>query len=321
MELAIQTPPEHTDYARLRDTWQAADELGLAAAFTFDHFVPLSLGIAPRIAGPVPHGPQFEGWTMAAALATSTRRLSVGTLVSGITYRNPALLAKMAVTLDHITGGRSVLGIGAGWHETEHTMYGFDFPSAGERVGMLEETLEAFGLLCNSTHPVDYRGRYVHLTNACFDPKPLQAGGIPILIGGKGRRVRRITAQHADWYNGFWAPWDWPRINDELDEELARAGRQPGEVKRTVAVFSDLSGDPATTNQMVTLLQGDSGETREQVQARIVAGSIDQMIAVLASYAKAGVNMVILSIRPDQGADELARFCESVLPACHGLGE
>ncbi|WP_419837089.1 LLM class flavin-dependent oxidoreductase [Candidatus Poriferisodalis sp.] len=321
MELAIQTPPENTDYARLRDTWQAADELGLAAAFTFDHFVPLSLGIAPRTAGQVPDGPQFEGWTMAAALATSTRRLSVGTLVSGITYRNPVLLAKMAVTLDHITGGRSVLGIGAAWHEAEHAMYGFDFPSAGERVRMLEETLEAIALLYDSNHPVDYRGRHVRLTNACFDPKPLQPGGIPILIGGKGRRVRRITAQHADWYNGFWAPWDWPRINDELDEELARAGRQPGELKRTVAVFSELSGDPAITEQMVTVLQGDSGETREQVQARIVAGSPDQMIAVLESYAKAGVNMVILNIRPDQGADELARFCESVLPACHGLGE
>ena len=234
MEIAIQTPPEHTDYSRLLDIWQTADELGFAAGFTFDHFVPLNPGAGPKRPGGIPDGPQFEGWITLAALGAATSRLDVGTLVTGVTYRHPVLLAKMAVTLDHVTGGRALLGLGAAWHETEHAMYGFDYPGVGDRMTMLDETLEAFSLLCSADGPVDYEGSCVRLSGACFDPKPLRAGGVPVLVGGGGQRLRRIVARRADWYSGFWAPWEWPEVNDGLDELLAGNGRSPGDLRRTV---------------------------------------------------------------------------------------
>lgn len=315
MKIAIQTPPEHTSYSRLRDIWQAADELGFTAAFTYDHFVPLSLGISPQSAERVPEGPQFEAWTTAAALGAETRHLDIGTLVSGVTYRHPVLLAKMAVTLDHITGGRSLLGLGAAWHEAEHTMYGFEYPRPADRVIMLKEALEAFALLCHSSGTVDYRGRFVRLTDANFDPKPVRPEGIPVVLGGKGPQMQRIAARHADWYNGFWTPQDWQHVNEKLDALLVEAGRSPGDLTRSVLVFSDLSGNTATMDQMVSVLQADRGETRAQVLPRIVAGSPDRMVAVLESYANAGVDVTILSIRPDQGVDELTSFAKQVLPA------
>ena len=239
----------------------------------------------------------------------------MGTLVTGVTYRHPVLLAKMAVTLDHVTGGRALLGLGAAWHETEHAMYGFDYPGVGDRMTMLDETLEAFSLLCSADGPVDYEGSCVRLSGACFDPKPLRAGGVPVLVGGGGQRLRRIVARRADWYNGFWAPWEWPEVNDGLDELLAGNGRSPGDLKRTVFVFSELTNDPATTEGLVKVFQANRGGTEEEARSRIAAGSPEQMVSVLESYAAAGVDMAILNIRPDQGAAEVAWFGEHVLPA------
>lgn len=315
MEIAVQTPPEHTDYSRLLDIWQTADGLGFAAGFTFDHFVPLNPGARPSGPGGVPDGPQMEGWITLAALGAATSRLDVGTLVTGVTYRHPVLLAKMAVTLDHVTDGRALLGLGAAWHEAEHAMYGFDYPGVGDRMSFLDETLEAFSLLCTAEDPVDYDGRFVQLAGACFDPKPVRPGGVPVLVGGSGERLRRIAARRGDWYNGFWAPWEWPEVNDGLDELLARNGRSPGDLKRTAFVFSELADDPDTTDGLVRTFQATRGGSAEEVRARIVAGSPEQMVAVLESYAAAGVDLVILNIRPDQGAAEVARFGEQVLPA------
>ncbi len=315
MEIAVQTPPEHTDYSRLVDIWQTADGLGFAAGFTFDHFVPLNPGARPSAPGGTPDGPQFEGWITLAALGAATSRLDVGTLVTGVTYRHPVLLAKMAVTLDHVTGGRALLGLGAAWHEAEHAMYGFDYPGVGDRMTLLDETLEAFSLLCTADGSVDYEGSCVRLAGACFDPKPVRPGGVPVLVGGSGQRLRRIAARRGDWYNGFWAPWEWPQVNDGLDGLLARNGRSPGDLKRTAFVFTELADDPATTEGLVRTFQATRGGTEEEVRARIVAGSPEQMVAVLESYAAAGVDLAILNIRPDQGAAEVERFGEQVLPA------
>ena len=321
MEIGIQTPLEHTDYSRIRDIWQAADELGYDAGFTFDHFVPLTLGSPPQIEGGIPKGPQLEGWTTLAALGAVTRRLKIGTLVSGVTYRHPILLAKMAVTLDHITDGRALFGLGAAWHKPEHTMYGFDFPAIGDRMTMLDETVETFKLLCTAEDPVDYHGRFVHLEKACFDPKPMNTRGIPVLIGGAGKRLRRITARHADWYNGFWAPWEWVEVNAGLDSLLEHYGRRSSDLKRTVLALTDLSGDIEASDSLVKKVQATRKCTIEQARAQVVAGSPEQMISVLVSYNAAGVDMVILKINPDQGIAELESFARCVKPRLDSSSE
>jgi len=138
----------------------------------------------------------------------------------------------------------------------------------------------------------------------------VRPGGVPVLVGGSGERLRRIAARRGDWYNGFWAPWEWPEVNDGLDEMLARHGRSPGDLKRTAFVFSELAGDPATADGLVRTFRRIRGGTEEEVRARIVAGSPEQMVAVLESYAAAGVDLAILNIRPDQGAAE--RFLQEV---------
>ncbi|MFT3852641.1 MAG: LLM class flavin-dependent oxidoreductase [Ilumatobacteraceae bacterium] len=314
MRIAIQTPPEHTSFTELRDVWQTADGLGFHAAFTFDHLVPLNPGQRPGIAGGVPDGPQFEGWIALAALAATTTRLQVGTLVSGVTYRHPVMLAKMAVTLDHVTGGRAILGLGAAWHEAEHHMYGIPYPGVGERMTMLDEALTVFDRLCRED-AVDFAGQHVELRGAVFDPKPVRPGGIPVLVGGSGPRLKRIAARHASMFNSFSAPWEWPAVNADLDAKLAAAGRAPGDLERTAFVFCELSGSRDAEDELVAHFQRTRGGTDEEVRRRVLVGSPDDMIAVLRSYADAGVSTVILNLRPPFDVAGLERFAATVLPA------
>ena len=318
MEIGFQTPTEHTDYVRLRDLWQAGEALGFAAGYTFDHFLPLNPAdpLSPRSGRP--EGPQFEGWIVLAALAEVTERLDVGVLVSGVTYRHPVVFAKMAVTLDHVSNGRALFGIGAAWHDDEHAMYGFDFPPVGDRMQFLEETAEAFNLLCGSDEPVNYQGRFVSLTNAVFDPKPLRSSGVPLMIGGGGERLRRITARRADQYNGFWAPWEWREVNEGLDRLLVRYGRAPSDLKRTVLVFSELSGEAAAEAAIISTIQSYRGGTEAELRARMLVGSYDDMVGVLRAFEEAGVEQVIVNLRSSQTLEEFQNFAEEVLPAVAG---
>jgi alkanesulfonate monooxygenase SsuD/methylene tetrahydromethanopterin reductase-like flavin-dependent oxidoreductase (luciferase family) len=312
--IAIQTPPEHTSFSALRDVWQAADELGFRAAFTFDHLVPLNPGQRPDTPGGVPAGPQLEGWTTLAALAAGTRHLEVGTLVTGVTYRHPAVLAKMAVTLDHVTGGRAILGIGAAWHETEHRMYGIDYPPVGERMGRLDEALTVFRMLCREDVS-DFAGRYYTLDQAPFDPKPVRPDGIPVLIGGSGERLKRIAARHATMFNSFAAPWEWAAVNADLDAKLAAVGRRPDELERTAFVFGELSGTTAAEDELVGHFRRTRGGTDAEARDRVVIGDPDRMVAVLRAYEAAGVSMAILNLRPPFAVTGLERFAREVLPA------
>ncbi len=314
MHVAIQTPPENTSFAALRDVWQAADELGFRAAFTFDHLVPLNPGQKPGPSAAVPPGPQLEGWMTLAALAAGTTRLEVGTLVTGVTYRHPAVLAKMAVTLDEVTQGRAILGLGAAWHEAEHRMYGIDYPPVGERMGRLDEALELIGLL-ERQEVTTFEGKHYRLDEAVFDPKPVRPGGIPVLVGGSGPRLKGIVARHADLFNSFSAPWEWAAVNADLDERIVAAGREPKDVERTAFVFCELSGDTAAEDELVAHFQRTRGGTDEEVRSRVVVGDPDRMAAVLSSYADAGVSMVILNLRPPHRAEDLERFARDVLPS------
>lgn len=314
VKIGIQTPPEHTDFAALEAVWDALDELGFAAAFTFDHLVPLNPGARPGGPGGVPDGPQLEGWATLCALAARTTNVQVGTLVSGVTYRHPAMLAKMAVTLDHITRGRAILGLGAAWHEAEHRMYGIDFPGVGERMGRLDESLEIIGRLCRED-TVDFDGRYYQLQGAPFDPKPVRPEGLPILVGGSGHRLKGIAARHATIFNSFAAPWEWPEVNADLDERLAAAGRRPEDLTRTAFVFCELSGDEAAEDALVAHFQKNRGGTDEEVRRRVVVGSPDQMVSVLNGYAEAGIEMAVMNLRPPYPLEGLKRFAREVLPA------
>jgi alkanesulfonate monooxygenase SsuD/methylene tetrahydromethanopterin reductase-like flavin-dependent oxidoreductase (luciferase family) len=314
VKIAIQTPPENCSFAALEEVWQTADEAGFAAAFTFDHLVPLNAGARPNLPIGVPDGPQFEGWAALCALAARTKHMQVGTLVSGITYRPPIILAKMAVTLDHITRGRAILGVGAAWHEVEHRMYGIEYPAVGERMTRLDEALQIFRRLFTEDQ-VTFEGASYRMENAVFDPKPVRKEGIPLLVGGSGNRLKNIVARNADMFNSFAAPWEWAEVNADLDARLAKNGRDPKELMRTAFVFSDLSGDAAKEDDLLRTFQKNRGGTEDEVRKRIVIGNPDNMIEVLKGYERAGIEMVILNLRPPFSADEVARFAREVLVA------
>jgi alkanesulfonate monooxygenase SsuD/methylene tetrahydromethanopterin reductase-like flavin-dependent oxidoreductase (luciferase family) len=307
-ELALQTPQETTDLHRLGDLWQAADDLGYRAAFTFDHLVPLFPGERPgsRHDGERT-GVQLDGWLTAAVLAGRTRSLQVGTLVSGITYRPPVVLAKLAVTLDHATGGRAILGVGAGWHRAEHEMFGLPFPNPTDRLRQLEETVAAFELLCQDA-TTSFRGTQVQLQDAVFEPKPVRPEGIPVLIGGSSPRLLDVAGRRADIYNGFAAPGEWPAVHDRLDRAALDAGRAPSDVRRSAFVRADLTGDDQRAADLVEQVAVSREEPAAVAATRVLGGSGDALAAGLLRFAAVGVDLVVVSAGPTVTPEDLGRL-------------
>ncbi len=235
---AVKTPPQHGDWSDFLDVWRAVDECeAFAAAWNFDHFYPL-IGDT--------HGPCLEGWTMLAALAQATSRIRIGSMVNGMHYRHPAVTANMAATVDHISGGRLELGLGAGWNMEESSAYGIELGSIKERLDRFEEGVEVIARLL-SQEVTDFRGQYYTITNARCEPKPHQQPHPPIVIGGSGKkRTLAVAARWAQHWDGSFAEPDrWREANDALLGHCQRIGRDPGEIRRSIHIAWEDGADPA----------------------------------------------------------------------------
>ncbi len=214
VRVGVQFHPQHTSYQSFAEAVKRAEEIGVDTIWDWDHFFPLY--------GPA-DGPHFEGWTLLTAMATLTRRAEVGCLVTCNTYRNPALLSDMAKTLDHISNGRLILGIGAGWFERDYSEYGYEFGTAGSRLAALGRSLQ----IIKHRWEVDV-------------PKPLRK--IPILIGGGGEKVTlKLTAQYADMWHGFGGPEQIAHKMEVLNNWCAEVGRDPNEIERCCGTQKDAS--------------------------------------------------------------------------------
>ncbi|KIQ63337.1 LLM class F420-dependent oxidoreductase [Kitasatospora griseola] len=208
-KLGVQLQPERTELDPLRDAWRELDRAGVDSIWVPDHFFPVSPGD--------PNGPNFECWSLLAAMAVDTSRAAFGALVSCVSYRNPDLLADMARTVSLLSGGRLVLGLGAGWCEREYVEYGYSFESPAVRLREFEDAL------------VRIRARLPRLNPA--------APGLRTLIGGGGEKVTlRLVAEHADLWNAFGPADDYRRKNKLLDEWCERVGRDPSAIERSVFV-------------------------------------------------------------------------------------
>ena len=225
---ALKTPPQHGEWQEFLDTWIEADQIEVfESAWTMDHFYPLTEPL---------DGTHLESWTMLAALAQATNRLRLGSMVNGMHYRHPAVTANMAVTVDHISGGRFDLGLGAGWFEPESDAYGIPLGTITERLDRFDEGVEVIHRLLTQEH-TDFSGRYYTITNARCEPKSIQSPRPPIVIGGKGkRRVLRTTARWADqWDMTFPASPDHWRDHDEaLRAHCDDLGRDQSEITRSI---------------------------------------------------------------------------------------
>jgi F420-dependent oxidoreductase-like protein len=212
-------------FAKLVEIASAAEASGFDSLFVMDHLHQIP-GVGP------PTNRMLEGNTILAALAARTERLSLGLMVGSVTYRNPALHAKITTTLDVISGGRAIHSLGAGWFEDEHRAYGFDFPPLKERFERLEDALRISRAMFSQVAPT-YAGRHLRIEGALDNPRPIR-GDIPILVGGSGeRKTLRLVAEHADACNVFGDPDRVRRLMGVLDAHCADVGRDPAEITRT----------------------------------------------------------------------------------------
>jgi F420-dependent oxidoreductase-like protein len=250
MRFAIKTAPQHTTWSAMLEVWRAADDIELfESGWTFDHFYPIYSDST---------GPCLEGWITLTALAQATRRLRLGTLVTGIHYRHPAVLANMVATLDIISGGRVELGIGAGWNVEESGAYGIELGSPKERSDRFEEACEVLTGLLSPQETTTFKGRYYQLTDARCNPKPVQQPHPPICIGGSGeKRTLRTTARFAQHWNFVGGtPDQFRHARDVLYQHCADIGRDPSEILLSTHV--QYTGDPAQTADTAAAL-GEAG--------------------------------------------------------------
>jgi F420-dependent oxidoreductase-like protein len=276
LSFGFKTIPQHTDYDAMLAVWREADRIPvLEHAWLYDHFNPISGDLG---------GPCFEGWTLLAAYAAQTTRLRVGLMVTGNTYRNPAVLAHTAATVDVISRGRLDFGIGAGWNVYEHESMDIPLYPPGERIRRLGEACELAKLLF--TQPtVDYDGRYYKLKEARLEPKPIQKPYPPFVIGGSGEKLTlRVVAEHADLWNYAGGPVEeFERKVRILREHCSAVGRDPSQIQLSVQVVVDFQ-DPAATAQAVQ------------------------------RFVDAGATHLVLNIRPPYVEGMATRVAEEVIP-------
>jgi F420-dependent oxidoreductase-like protein len=266
-------PGAGNSWTELLDLCRHAEATGWDGIWFADHFMPNAAEVGL---------PTAEAWTTVAALAATVPRVRIGTLVSGNTYRQPAVLAKMAAQVDQISGGRAVLGIGAGWQENEHTAYGIPYYTVPERLKRLEEAVQIIrGMFAQSR--TTFEGKYYQVKDAPLEPKPVQQP-LPILVGGGGEKVTmRIAARYADEWNVWGSPATLRQKSAVLDEHCDRQGRDPKSIKRSAQAL---------------LFLGDEPEIQERARNAggrpVIAGNVEQVQATVREYQELGLDELII---------------------------
>jgi F420-dependent oxidoreductase-like protein len=306
IRFGLQTAPQNTTWQELRATWKLIDSLGYDTAWTFDHFFPILSD---------PSGPCFEGWIALTALAAETSRVQAGVLVSGNTYRHPAVLAKMAATLDHITGGRLIMGIGAAWFEMEHTAYGIPFQTTAERIHRLDEAAEIIKRLWTEKQ-VTFEGRYYQLKDAYCEPKPVQQPRPRIMIGGSGEKLMlRVIARRADIWNTFGSPELFRHKIEVLREHCAAVDRNFDGIEVSWAGAALVTDSRDEKDELLRRFAAAFGITPEQYALGALVGPASEVRDRIAQFVDVGVTHFIPIANTPFNHESIRRFAEEVIPA------
>ncbi|NEE04432.1 LLM class F420-dependent oxidoreductase [Phytoactinopolyspora halotolerans] len=275
LHIGVKLSQQLTTIDELTAFWQTADEAGFDHLWNYDHFAAL-----PPEPDVLP-GDVFEAWTLLGAMAQATERIRIGCMVTGNTYRHPAVLAKMAVTVDHLSAGRLEFGLGAAWVEEEHTMLGIEFGTLRERIDRFEEACQVVRALWTEERAT-FDGRHYRLSEAYANPKPVQRPYPPIWVGGRGRqRTLRIAAQYAD-------VWNVPNADAEeiadlsavLDRHCDDVGRDPEEIRR-------------------------SSQLRFE-------GSVDELVRNVDQHVSMGISEIIVYVPPGNAVADLERIATAL---------
>ena len=306
VKFGFQLWPQNTTWPAMREAAQLADRIGIDSVWTWDHFYALS-GEQER--------PNFEAWSILAAFAAVTGRVRLGPMVSGVTYRHPAVIANMVATIDHISGGRAICGIGAAWNQTEHRAYGIDLGTPGQRSRRFAEAAKVIRALLDGDR-VTYQGKYYTLKNAVLNTRPAQKR-LPIMIGGGGeQKTLRTTARYADMWHGFGPPETMARKLEILRQHCADAGRDPSQIETyggswLVVRDTRVEGEAV----LAEIAKHHPGMNRPNA----FIGSAEDVARHLKRYWDAGIRGYIVGFAYPYDLESMRRLAEDVRPRLEEL--
>jgi F420-dependent oxidoreductase-like protein len=311
IRFGIQTGQQNVNFDEMRELWRKADALGYDSLWVFDHFYPIFV--------PDPAGPCMEGWTLLSALSQHTRRARLGALVNGNTYRNPCVMAKMAATLDVMSGGRLNLGIGAGWFELEHRSFGIDFKTIPGRLQALDESIRIIkGMF--TQEKTSLAGRHYNVVDAVCNPKPLSKPHPPIMVGGQGERtLLKIVAKHADMWNSTGSSAE--RIRDligVIERHGDTVGRDTDEIEKTVMLALCYRAPKEREQATMAIVGAMSGQSPQEARKQIMIGDKQECLDTIERYTKAGVTHFIFMMMAPYQPEDVERFATEVIPAVRG---
>lgn len=309
VRFGVHTGPQNCTFDDLRRVWHLADRSGFHWISIWDHFYPAM--IVPSDAS----GTCFEAVSIMTALAAETRHARIGSLVYCMAYRHPAVLANAMVTVDHVSGGRMELGLGAGWSQLEFDAYGIPFLPIKDRLDQLEEGVQIIrGLFSQDT--TTFHGKHYRVTEARCEPKPLQRRP-RLWLGGMGeKRLLRMTAKYADGWNvPFIGPDVFARKNQVLTQWCEKEKRDPREVVRTVNLGLAIGRDATDATRKREGLQQQFGAALSFLEPGMLIGTPQEVIGRIGAYVSAGAEWIILALRAPFDVEGLQAFIDAVMPA------
>jgi len=300
----LQTGQQEATWPQIRDTWLESEALGFQHLWVYDHFLPTGTRI---IDGPAP-----DGWTLLTALSQVIKKPRLGTLVTCMTFRHPVALTKIATTLDHVSDGRAILAVGAGWHEPEHTAYGIPLPPPRERVERFAEGVHIIKSLWTRERTT-FDGKYYQIKDAPFEPKPVQDPHPTIVIGGGGeKRTMAVAARYADEWN--WnlngTTKDYAHKLEVLREHCKRIGRDFNEIALSLNVDFLVSDDDRRIENALKVHARSNNQTLQQARDATITGDPEEVIGKLQAYIDLGVRSFIFSLRAPYEAKDKKRLTD-----------